>query len=187
REIRKRQHRVDALAPPRGAGVYAADRGVSVGAAHERRLEYSGKGEIGDETAAAREQRALFKSLDGAADVLGFLHALSLGIALTMRLRAARALRSLRRLLLSPLRRPRPHGLGLKRAVAQVEIALEPVLALGFEQLLPELVVGRVRERAEGSFEQKAGINSGGLHAHHGNGLVEPHRRLRHKADAFGE
>src|SRR5262249_30471985 len=149
------------LAPPGGAGVDAADRGVGVRAAHERRLQHVGKAEIGDEAAAAREQRAVFKPPDGAADVLGFLHALSLGIALTTRLRAARAPRSLRRLFLSSLRRPRPHGLGLKRAVAHVEIALEPVLALGFEQLLPELVVGRVRERAEGSFEQKAGINSG--------------------------
>src|SRR5215813_1363389 len=95
--------------------------------------------------------------------------------------------KSLGRLLLSSLGRARSHGLGLKRAVAYVEITLEPVLALGFEQLFAELVVGRVRERAESSFEQQARVNSGGLHAHHGNGLVEPHRRLRHEADAFCE
>src|SRR5262245_65515909 len=91
------------------------------------------------------------------------------------------------RLLLSALCRARAHGLGLKRPVAHVEVGLEPVLALGLEQLLAKLVVGRVRKRAEGSFEQKAGINAGGLHAHHRNGLVEPHRRLRHEADAFRE
>src|SRR4029453_18107552 len=69
--------------------------------------------------------------------------------------------------LLSCFRRARPHGLGLKRSVAHVEIALEPVLALGLKQLLAELVVRRVRECAERTFEQKAGIDAGGLHAHH--------------------
>src|SRR4029077_10673389 len=91
----------------------------------------------------------------------------------------------LRGLLLPTLRGPWAHGFGLKWSVAHVEISLEPVLALSLEQLLPELIVGRVRERAKGSFEQKAGIDPGGLHAEHGDGLVESHRRLRDQRDAF--
>ena len=88
---------------------------------------------------------------------------------------AARARRtSLCSLLLSSLGRPRTHGLGLERSVAHVEIGFEPVLALRLEQLFPELIVRRVCERAKGSFEQKAGLDPGGLHAQHGNGLVEP-------------
>src|SRR6187200_3321889 len=58
---------------------------------------------------------------------------------------ARRAL--LRGLLLPALRGAGAHGFGVKWSVAHVEIGLEPVLALGLEQLLPELIVGRVRER----------------------------------------
>src|SRR5262249_48965537 len=74
----------------------------------------------------------------------------------------AHARKSLRRLLLSSLGRARSHGLGLKRAVAHVEIALEPVVALGCEQLSADRVVGRVRERAEGTFEEEPRITPGG-------------------------
>src|SRR5439155_9433220 len=45
------------------------------------------------------------------------------------------------RLLLPALCRARPHGFGLERSIAHVEIGLEPVLALGLEQLLAKLVV----------------------------------------------
>src|SRR4029453_19011684 len=78
--------------------------------------------------------------------------------------------------LLSCFRRARPHGLGLKRSVAHVEITLERVLALGLEQLLAKRVGRRVRERAKRAFEQMTEIDAGGLHANHGNGLVEPLR-----------
>src|SRR4030095_1862500 len=76
-------------------------------------------------------------------------------------------------LLLPALGRPGPHGLGLERPVAHVEIGLETALALGLEQLFPELIVGRVRERAKGAFEQQPGIDPGGLDAEHGDGLVQ--------------
>src|SRR4029453_292634 len=70
------------------------------------------------------------------------------------------------RLLQSPVfllwcfRRGRPHGLGLKRSVAHVEITLEPVLALGLEQLLAKLVVRRVREGAKRSEEHTSELQS---------------------------
>ena len=91
REIRKREHRVHAGVLPRGGGIDGADRGVGVRAAHECRLEHVGEGEIGDEAAVAREQRAVFKPLDGAADVFRFVHALPLRIVLTTPLTPATA------------------------------------------------------------------------------------------------
>ena len=59
-----------------------------------------------------------------------------------------------------PLGGARPHGLGLERPVAHVEIGLEAALALGLEQLLAVLVVRGVRERTERAFEQEPGIEA---------------------------
>src|SRR5262249_297759 len=53
------------------------------------------------------------------------------------------------RLLLAALCRAWSHGLGLERSVAHVEIGLEPVLALGLEQLLSNLVLIPLRTRAQ--------------------------------------
>ncbi len=93
--------------------------------------------------------------------------------------------RSPRGFLLPPLGGARAHGLGLERSVAHVEIGLEPLLPLRLEQLLAERVVGSVRERAQRAFEQQPRMDTRRLQPHHGDGLVEPHRRLRHQRDAL--
>src|SRR4051795_3698113 len=60
----------------------------------------------------------------------------NMAIAVLYRPHAGRARHALRRgLLLPALRGPRTHAFGLERSVAHVEISLEPVLALGLEQL----------------------------------------------------
>src|SRR5262249_41599423 len=62
------------------------------------------------------------------------------------------------RLLRPSLGGARTHRLRLEGAVAHLEIGLEPAGALSLEQLLAELVVGRVCERAERALEQQPGI-----------------------------
>ena len=62
RNIGLREHRMHAGQAARSGGVDAADAGVRVRAAHERRLQHSGKFQIVDEAAIARESAARLRA-----------------------------------------------------------------------------------------------------------------------------
>jgi hypothetical protein len=74
-KIGEREYRMDAGDCARGARINAGDGGVGVGTADERRLQHVGKAQVRDETARAREQRAVFDTRDGTANIVSILHA----------------------------------------------------------------------------------------------------------------
>ncbi len=74
RKLGEREHGVHAGMAPRRSGIDAADQGMGMRAAHERRLEHVGKFQIGDEAAGAGDQRAVLEAPDGAADIFCFPH-----------------------------------------------------------------------------------------------------------------
>ena len=86
RQIGEREHGMHAGVSLSGTGVDGADQGMGMRAAHECRLQHVGKAQIGNEAARTREQGAIFKPLDGVADVAGCCHGLhaSLTVATTL-------------------------------------------------------------------------------------------------------
>ena len=92
RQIGEREHGMHAGVSLRGAGVDGADQGMGMRAAHECRLQHVGKAQIGDEAARTREQGAIFKPLDGVADVAGCCHGLHASLTVATDLAALRTL-----------------------------------------------------------------------------------------------
>jgi hypothetical protein len=70
RQIGVDEHGVDPGHGQRGALVDAADFRVSVGTAHERRVQHAGKLDVVDVTAFPAEQRGVLLALDGSAKPL---------------------------------------------------------------------------------------------------------------------
>ncbi len=68
REIVEREHRAHPRQRQRGMGVDPADRGVRVGAAHERRLPGAGVRDVVDETSLAGEQGLILEARNARSD-----------------------------------------------------------------------------------------------------------------------
>jgi hypothetical protein len=61
REIVEREHRMHARERPAGMGVDAADQGVRMRTAHERRVQEPRDADVVDEPPLADQQRAILK------------------------------------------------------------------------------------------------------------------------------
>ena len=92
RQIGEREHGMHAGVSLSGTGVDGADQGMGMRAAHECRLQHVGKAQIGNEAARTREQGAIFKPLDGVADVAGCCHGLHASLTVATTLCAQRTL-----------------------------------------------------------------------------------------------
>src|ERR1700704_5711946 len=69
--------------------------------------------------------------------------------------------------------RARSHRLRLERSVARLEVALCALRGLDIKQPLPLVTVRGMNERGERALQEQPRMQTGGLDALHGDGLVQ--------------